>query len=186
MLVDGLALDIILNGGQGEGYESWRRLVLECDPRSRVHAASPVMEILSHPFTADSCSFEASDAKVSMHERRTTEVIDDDDVKVGCVLKNTADETLRHHLVTQSKLLTTYAMVRDEIMGVVQARAATGSSPVLVDALPKGKKGKGEGKDPKSRDDKRLEERSEGQGVKSQDSKDSALNKCRSASTATA
>ena len=36
MLVEGLALDIILNSGHGEGYESWRRLVLEYDPRSRV------------------------------------------------------------------------------------------------------------------------------------------------------
>ena len=42
----------------------------------------------------------------------------------------------------QSKRLTTYAMVRDEIADVVQARAATGSSPMLVDALAKGK-GKG-------------------------------------------
>ena len=43
-------------------------------------------------------------------------------------------------------------------MDVVQARAATGSSPTLVDALTKGKgkgkKGQGEGKDPKSKDDK--------------------------------
>ena len=30
-------------------------------------------------------------------------------------------------------------MVRDEVMDVVQARAATGSSPMLVDALMKGK-----------------------------------------------
>ena len=30
MLVARPALDIILNSGQGEGYESWRRLVLEC------------------------------------------------------------------------------------------------------------------------------------------------------------
>ena len=128
------------------------------------------MEILSRPFKRDSCSFEAFDAKVSMHERRTTKVIDDD-VKVGCFVKNVADESLRVHMVLQSKRLTNYAMVRDEIMDVFQARAATGSSPMLVDALMKGKgkdkKGKGEGKDPKSKDDKgkgkRLEEQGQGQ-----------------------
>ena len=36
-------------------------------------------------------------------------------------------------------------MVRDEVMDVVQARAATGSSPMLVNALIKGK-GRGKGK----------------------------------------
>ena len=51
-------------------------------------------------------------------------------------------------------------MVRDEVMDVVQARAPTGSSPMLVDALVKakgdgkGKQVKGESKDPKSKDDK--------------------------------
>ena len=93
MLMEGLAFDIILNSGQGEGSESWRRLVLEFVPRSRVRAAGSMVEILSRLFTADSCSFEAFDAKVSMHERRSTMVIDDD-VQVGCVLKNMADESL--------------------------------------------------------------------------------------------
>ena len=72
MLVEGPALDIIFNSAQGEGYESWRRLVLVCDPRSRVRAAGSMMEILSLPLTSDSNSFEAFDAKVSMHERRTS------------------------------------------------------------------------------------------------------------------
>ena len=40
------------------------------------------MEILSRPFTADTSSFEAFDAKISVHERRTSKAIDDD-VKVG-------------------------------------------------------------------------------------------------------
>ena len=35
----------------------------------------------------------------------------------------------------QSKRLTTCAMVRDEVMDVVQARAVSGSSPMLVDAF---------------------------------------------------
>ena len=71
---------------------------------------------------------------VPMHERRTSKAFDDD-VKVGCVSKNITDESLRDHLVLRSKRLTTCAMVRDEVMDVVQARAATGSSPMLVDAL---------------------------------------------------
>ena len=64
-----------------------------------MRAASSMMEILSHPFTSDTNSFEAFDAKVSMHERRTSEAIDDD-VKVGCVLKNMTDESLRDPLGT--------------------------------------------------------------------------------------
>ena len=156
MLVEGPVLDIILNSSQGEGYESWRRLVLEYDPRSEMRTASSMMEILSHPFTADSSSFVPFDARISMHERRTLKVTDDD-VKVGCVLKKHGERVIADHLVLQSKQLTTYAMVRDEVVGVVQARAATGSSPMLVDALTKGKgmaKDKGKGNDPKSNDDK--------------------------------
>ena len=88
MLVEGsAALDIILNSGQAEGYESWRRLVLEYDLRS----------------------------------------------------KNMTDESLRDHLVLQRKRLTTSAMVRDEVMDVVQARAteymrkATAAGRAFVD-----------------------------------------------------
>ena len=43
-----------------------------------------------------------------MHELRTTKVIDDD-VKVGCVLKNMADESLKDHAVLQRKRLATCA-----------------------------------------------------------------------------
>ena len=67
-----------------------------------------------------------------MHERRTSKAIDDD-VKVGCVLKNMIDESLRDHLMLQRKRLTTYAMVRDGVVDVAQARDTTGSSPMLVD-----------------------------------------------------
>ena len=59
MLVEDPALDIILNSGQGEGYESWRRQVLEYDLPSWVRAAGSMMEILSQPFTSDASSFEA-------------------------------------------------------------------------------------------------------------------------------
>ena len=93
----------------------------------------------------------------------------------------------------QSKRLTTCAMVRDEVMDVVQARAPTGSSPMLVDALVKakgdgkGKKVKGESKDPKSKDDKGKSKgwknRVKESGDKSQDSKDSAQKKCFSTAT---
>ena len=97
MLVEGPAFDIILNSGQGEGCESWRQLVLEYDPRSRVRAAGSMKVILSHPFTVDSSSFEAFYAKVSIHARRTSKVIDDD-VKVGCSLKNMAYKLSGDHL----------------------------------------------------------------------------------------
>ena len=95
------------------------------------------------------------------------------------------DLVLDNRLQRQGKRLTTYAMVRDEIMYVVQARAATGSSPMLVDALTKGKgkgkKGKGEGKDLKSMDDrgkgKGLKSEAKDNAAKSQDSKDSGQKK---------
>ena len=77
--MEGLALNII---GQGEGSESWQRLVLEYDPRSLVRAAGFIRKILSHPFTADSSSFEAFDATISMHERRTSKVINETVVSV--------------------------------------------------------------------------------------------------------
>ena len=84
------------------------------------------------------------------------------------------------------------AMERDEVKEVVQARAAAGSSPMLVDALMngkgkgKGKKGKGESKgeskDTKNKDDqgksKGWKNRADDSGDKSQDSKDNAQRKC--------
>ena len=66
------------------------------------------------------------------------------------------DESLRDHLVLQSKRLTTYTMVRDEVMDVVRARAGTGSSLMLVDALMNGK-GKGKGKTTKGESKEREE-----------------------------
>ena len=71
-------------------------------------------------------------------------------------------------------------------LDVIQARAATRSSTMLVDALTKGKgqgkKGKGESKDPKSKDDKGKGEgwksNAKDEGAESQDSKDSVEKKC--------
>ena len=80
--------------------------------------------------------------KVKQHERRNKKVVDDD-VKVGVVLTNMKDETLRNHFLLQSKRLTTYAMMRSEVDELTQAREATGSSPMQVDALWKGKGKKG-------------------------------------------
>ena len=154
---------LILNGGQGEGYESWRPLVLEYDPRSRVRAAGSMMDLLSRILSlADSCSFEAFDAKVSIGGRVTEGPLGVAEHAASC------------------------AMVRGEIMDVAQARAATGSSPMLVDAHTKGKgkgkKGKGEGKDPKSKDDKGKgkgwKSEAKDNGAKSQDSGDIAQKKC--------
>ena len=51
---------------------------MDYDPRSRVRAAGTMMEIISHPLRSDSSPFEVFHAKVSMHERRTSKVIDDD------------------------------------------------------------------------------------------------------------
>ena len=105
----------------------------------------------------------------------------DDDVKVGCLLKNVADESLRDHLVLQSKRLTTCTMVRDEIMHIVQARAATGWLTLSRRAKARTRNGKvkarttGNGRGCKSK--------AKDNGVKSQDSKDSAQKK---SSTATA
>ena len=101
-------------------------------------------------------------------------------VNDGCVLKKMADESLKDHLLLQSKRFTICALVRNEIRGVVQAGAAAGSSPILVDALTKGtgKKGKGEGKDPKSKDvkgkGKGWNSKAKDNGAKCEDSNDSA------------
>ena len=194
MLVEGPPLDIILNSGHGEGYESWRRLVLEYNPRSMVRAAGSMMESLSHlshgirsNASMQSLNARAEHVKGWMMMKKNDDD-DDDDVKVGCVLKNMTDESLRDHLVLQSKRLTTYAMVRDEVMDAVQARAAIGSSPMLVDALMdgkgkgKGKKAKGESKDTKRKNDKDKRKgwknSAEDSGDKSEDSKDSAQKTC--------
>ncbi len=99
------------------------------------------MSILTHVFTSEAQTLEAFEMKVKQHERSCNEVVDDD-VKVGVVLTNMKDETLRNHLLLQSKRLTTYAMMRSEVDELTQAREATGSGPMQVDALWKGK-GKG-------------------------------------------
>ena len=86
--------------------------VLECHPRSgarsRLHAGDSLVP------------FHSGFVRGLRRERRS-EVIDDD-VKVSCILTNVAYESLPDRLVLQSKRLMTEAMVRDEIMDVVQAR----------------------------------------------------------------
>ena len=79
-------------------------------------------------------------------------------------------------------LHTTYAVVRDEIMDVVQARAATGSSPMLVDTLTKAKARARKGKvKARTRRARTWKSKAKYNGAKSQRT---ALR--RSASTATA
>ena len=75
MLVEDPALDIILNIGQkvtnlgGDWF--WNMIF-------GVRAAGSMMEILSHLFKSYTSSFEAFNAKVSIHERTTSKAIDDD------------------------------------------------------------------------------------------------------------
>ena len=83
MLVEGPDLDIKFN--------KWTecRFRILAATRLAIRSSFPgasMMEILSHPFTSDTNSFEAFDAKLSMHERKTSKAIDTD-VKVGVVLK---------------------------------------------------------------------------------------------------
>ena len=67
ILVEGAAVDVILNGGQGEGYEYWRRLVLDYDRRSRgTHGTSVTSVIgfeLVRSFRCKSLSARAQDVK---------------------------------------------------------------------------------------------------------------------------
>lgn len=56
-LTSGTALDVMLNSGQGEGVEAWRRLVSEYDLRGDLQTRGPMMELLKFPFAADAASF---------------------------------------------------------------------------------------------------------------------------------
>merc|ERR1712194_313454 len=141
-LLSGTPLDIALNVGEGEGLEAWRRMNLEYDPRASTRTAGGIMEILKHPFTAESASFETFEKLCRAHARRTGKQLEEE-IKVGVVLSNMMDIDLKNHLVMQSKRLTTFVDVRSEVADIARTRAATGAVPMMVDAI----KGKGKGKD---------------------------------------
>ena len=63
-LTSGTALDIIPNAGDGEGLESWRRLLAEFDPTAPSSSAGSMMELLSHLFTDDTSTFEQFEKNV--------------------------------------------------------------------------------------------------------------------------
>ena len=148
----GTAKTKVINAGDGEGLQAWRSLVTEFDPQSLTHQAGQLLKILQWNFSGDITErLESWEREIARYEANTKETIPQN-LKIGFVLRQLEDGSLKTHLLLNAGRLRTWAGFRAEIVSVRQAMTSSSPVPMDIGSLGKGKgnpkgKGKGKGKD---------------------------------------
>ena len=125
---EGEPFDIVLNAGQGNGLEAWRRLHKRFDPSTAGRHRNILGAIIRPPrqkLENLSAALEAWEERVARYERKKDEKgnrrVLADDIKVAAV-GGMVPEALEEHLVLNGKRLTTYASVREEIQAYLDTK----------------------------------------------------------------
>eukprot|EP00971_Amphidinium_carterae_P038809 762842-Amphidinium_carterae.1 len=114
------------------GYEAWRRFVAEWAPRARGRYRAMLQSIINFDFTAsgmgEQTSLETWEALVLEYERESGSAVPDE-IKAAVLTGRTDQSALAQHLSMNASRLVTYAQVRAEITGFLQAGRQWRSSP---------------------------------------------------------
>ena len=91
-------------------------------------------EVLGHQFSSEHLldSLEGFDHKVSVYERESKKVIDDD-VKIGTVIRGIDKGSLKEHLLLHSERVESYDEFREEIDTIARAQSAATSAGAPMD-----------------------------------------------------
>ena len=185
-LTRGSALDIVTGAGEFEGLESWRLLVKRFDPTLKSRFAGNLLEIMNWDFGgADGAldKLHLFEKALRLYETKTKETVSDN-MRIGIVInqlaknRDHATKALVEHLVFNADRLSTWELVKAEILNIQHTRsgvrgdfatlgsqvssgAASGVAPMdigqltaawhALDALKGATKGKGKGKGGKAK-----------------------------------
>ena len=126
MLMDGRAQSMLSNCTPGHGYEMWRRLVREYEPKVGMRSRGLLVQILNYDFdTADVLAslerWEALirhyDASCSSEEERLQP-----SVKIATVVAKVGRGQLQDHLMMHASAIKSYDELRSLIVGIVRAQ----------------------------------------------------------------
>ena len=171
MLVKGRALDIIQNSGPGEGVEAFKKLEETYHPKVASRFVGSLTLILSTRFSSDiESELELFEKNIRRYEQESGKTLDDE-ILLGVVINGLQDNSMRDHIIRNSSRLTTYQLVRTELLEIARTSRVLNQMPVPMEigGVPKGKtKGKGQNKGPKgkgkSNDQKGSSSKGKGQG----------------------
>jgi len=152
MLSRDKAQDKIKKIAAGEGFEVWRNISLDYDPKVRTRRVALLIKVLTAKFGGDiGQALDQFEAMVKEYEQTSKKVVDDD-LKVGVAIINMTDTDTQAHLVKNAHRLETWQAMRDELMDMTRTSEYINAQPKPMElgAIPqkgkgKGKKGKGKG-----------------------------------------
>ena len=150
----GRALGVVQRVPEGNGMEAWRQLCAEYEPRLPGRFQAMLQALLSPQAGPDPVqSLYEWERRVAIYENQSGDHLSDP-IKRAVLTSHLASGALRAHLNLHSARLGTYREAREESLSylrVLQQHANqheqhSGAQPMDLDALSKGKEGKGKDK----------------------------------------
>ena len=139
MLVKGRALDVVQSRGKGEGFEALRKLEELYQPKLASRFVGSLSLILNTRFSSTDveAELELSEKTIRRYESETGKALDDQ-ILLGVVINGLQDNSVRDHIIRNTNRLTSYQLVRDELLEIARTRGKGSKG--------KDDKGKGKGK----------------------------------------
>ncbi|CAK0838042.1 unnamed protein product, partial [Prorocentrum cordatum] len=135
----------IVNAGENEGFQAWRKLVEYYEPNARSRIAGQLPNLLNFSFTGDvEDRLALFERELLRYEQRSGEAITAS-MRIGIVLRQLEEDPLRQHLLLNATRLVEWQDLRREVTDIRRAQSAIAPVPVPMD-LSAFTKGDGKGR----------------------------------------
>ncbi|CAK0876009.1 unnamed protein product [Prorocentrum cordatum] len=126
-------LTTILNAGENEGFQAWRKLVEYYEPRARSRIAGQLLNLLNFSFTGDvEDRLALFERELLRYEQRSGEAIAAS-MRIGIVFRQLEEGPLRQRLLLNATKLVEWQDFRREVADVRRAQSAIAPAPVPMD-----------------------------------------------------
>ena len=149
MLLRGRPLDVCHNCGNGEGFETYRKLYSDFKPRVASRFVGTLTSLLATKFSSDiEQELEQFEKMVRRYDAETGKALDDT-MKLDIIVSGLQDSGLKDHVIRNSHRLKTYSSIKDELLELARTTRVLNSIPTAMDIGAAPYKGKGKDKTPK-------------------------------------
>ncbi|CAK0856358.1 unnamed protein product [Prorocentrum cordatum] len=126
-------LTTIVNAGENEGFQAWRKLVEYYEPNARSRIAGQLLNLLNFSFTGDvEDRLALFERELLRYEQRSGEAITAS-MRIGIVLRQLEEGPLRQHLLLNATRLVEWQDCRREVTDIRRAQSAIAPVPVPMD-----------------------------------------------------
>ncbi|CAK0865359.1 unnamed protein product, partial [Prorocentrum cordatum] len=117
-------LTTIVNAGENEGFQAWRKLVEYYEPNARSRFAGQLLNLLNFSFTGDvEDRLALFERELLRYEQRSGEAIAAS-MRIGIVLRQLEEGPLRQHLLLNATRLVEWQDFRREVADIRRAQSA--------------------------------------------------------------